>query len=97
MTLDDAIAALSRGHCTRARATECGCDLCLPRFEALDWMRGEIERLRNIERLAREVDRRGWALCADVRSFSDTNGNYAEIRCGKCVACDLRAALEVKP
>lgn len=49
MTLDEVIAALSRGCCTEARAREAGCGLCVARYDAIAQVRAwhaELEAAR---------------------------------------------------
>ena len=46
MTIDEAIKALSRGCCSRERAAETGCEKCVAKYAAIDWMRCEIEAQR---------------------------------------------------
>jgi hypothetical protein len=45
MTIDEAIKALSRGCCSRERAAETGCEKCVAKYAAIDWMRSRIEDL----------------------------------------------------
>jgi hypothetical protein len=49
--------ALERGCCSRAAAREKGCQLCVPRFEALD-------RLAAVVEAAREQHDAAWCGCA---------------------------------
>lgn len=80
VNLETAIAALSRGCCTRAQAQEKGCTLCVPRYAAMDWIEGTIAGLDfRVAELEEEEDRLFAMLRRGVELFEGDDKRIASL------------------